>query len=424
MSEENELKTPAGLEPSSPVKPVVEPVVAEPVVAEPVVAEAVVAEAVVAEAVVAEAVVAEAVVAGQLSAELPWTAPSPPVLPWVPVLPPSPPQIWLAFLVVIGGWLTASTLSGILLLVCIMSELGPMALVTPPKSNDASASNKVPIVDGKTSSESSNRPAMKLRPPSFEESMAHSNKVIANYASTATGLLVVALTPQFLFALSAIIPAWFSSEGWRQRLRLRRGRGSLLAWIPLTLAAPGVGFVSSWLGAMVFTKPSAHLDMMSQIFKGAQGYAFFLLVFLIGVMPGIAEELLFRGYLQSRLEKRWRPWLAILVSSVLFALAHFDPMHVLLVIPLGIWFGVISRHTDSLIPPMLAHMVNNVLAVIMTRRWFALHQSELTSTTLSEDLGDPLTLVVVVISLSSLLISLVLLARKPSLEVSATPAVL
>ncbi|MFM7844809.1 MAG: lysostaphin resistance A-like protein [Planctomycetota bacterium] len=351
MSNEEELRTPAELEQARVLEPVTD-------------------------AVPADAVPAEVVRAEQSGAESPPFVVPPPVLPWPPPLPPSKPIIWLAFLVVIAGWMTASTVAGVLLVVGLISERGPEAF-KPPRVNV--------------------------------------EKLTAEYATTGTGLLVVALTPQLIFALSAIVPAFFSAEGFRQRLRLRRGRGSRLAWIPLALATPGIGFITSWLGSMVFTKRSSHLNMMAEMFNGAQGWIFFLLLFLIGIMPAIGEEFLFRGYLQSRLEKRWRPWLAILVSSILFAMAHFDPMHVVLVLPLGIWFGVVSWYTDSLIPPMLAHMANNVLAVIMTRRSFALTQGELRTTTLAEDLSDPWSLVVLVVTLISLLISVGLLLRRPPL---------
>ena len=47
-----------------------------------------------------------------------------------------------------------------------------------------------------------------------------------------------------------------------------------------------------------------------------------------------------------------------------FAAAHIEPAHALLVLPLGLWFGWLRQRTDSLWPSLVAHIVNNGLAVV------------------------------------------------------------
>jgi membrane protease YdiL (CAAX protease family) len=85
----------------------------------------------------------------------------------------------------------------------------------------------------------------------------------------------------------------------------------------------------------------------------------------LAVMAGLAplvEELVFRGLLYGWL-CRWGTGVAWIVSSLAFAAAHVEPAHVVLVLPLGLWFGWLRRHTDSLWPSLVAHMVNNGIAV-------------------------------------------------------------
>jgi membrane protease YdiL (CAAX protease family) len=82
-------------------------------------------------------------------------------------------------------------------------------------------------------------------------------------------------------------------------------------------------------------------------------------VLFIAVLPGVIEELLFRGYVQRRLLERWHPATAILVSSTLFALVHLQPHHVVFAFPLGVWFGVIAWRTGSVYPSMLCHAFVN-----------------------------------------------------------------
>jgi hypothetical protein len=52
------------------------------------------------------------------------------------------------------------------------------------------------------------------------------------------------------------------------------------------------------------------------------------------------------------------------VSSLAFAAAHAEPAHIILVLPLGLWFGWLRRRTYSLWPSLAAHVFNNGLAVV------------------------------------------------------------
>ena len=86
----------------------------------------------------------------------------------------------------------------------------------------------------------------------------------------------------------------------------------------------------------------------------------------LAVMAGLAplvEELIFRGLLYGWLAGRWGGTVAWIVSSLAFAAAHVELAHVLLVLPLGLWFGWLRRRTGSLWPSLVAHMMNNGLAV-------------------------------------------------------------
>ena len=61
---------------------------------------------------------------------------------------------------------------------------------------------------------------------------------------------------------------------------------------------------------------------------------------------------------------RWNSGVAWIVSSLAFAAAHYEPAHIVLVLPLGLLFGWLRRRTDSLVPSLVAHMVNNGFAVL------------------------------------------------------------
>jgi uncharacterized protein len=87
------------------------------------------------------------------------------------------------------------------------------------------------------------------------------------------------------------------------------------------------------------------------------------LIVMAGLAP-VGEELIFRGLLYGWLDGRWGWKVAYPVSTILFAAAHIEPAHILLVLPLAAAFGLLRWRTNSLLPSFVAHVVNNGFAVL------------------------------------------------------------
>lgn len=84
----------------------------------------------------------------------------------------------------------------------------------------------------------------------------------------------------------------------------------------LTIA---LGFVGETLKKLGYDENSARFDEMLKLFRGN-----YFLIFFTSVTAGFVEELLFRGYLLSRMELVFKsPVIAIFLSSILFGLMHF-----------------------------------------------------------------------------------------------------
>ena len=77
------------------------------------------------------------------------------------------------------------------------------------------------------------------------------------------------------------------------------------------------------------------------------------------VIAPLTEEVIFRGVILRGLLGRWRPWVAIVASAVLFALMHLNPAQVPVALGLGLVLGWVYVRTRSLGLCMLGHAINN-----------------------------------------------------------------
>ncbi|MFI5186796.1 MAG: type II CAAX prenyl endopeptidase Rce1 family protein [Chitinophagales bacterium] len=97
-------------------------------------------------------------------------------------------------------------------------------------------------------------------------------------------------------------------------------------------------------------------------------------LFIMAFLPALCEETLFRGGLQNFLTRSiQKPWLAILIVSILFSAVHFSFYGFLPRMFLGILLGLIYYYTGSLWLSILAHFANNAFAV--SQFYFSHNQS-------------------------------------------------
>jgi membrane protease YdiL (CAAX protease family) len=88
-------------------------------------------------------------------------------------------------------------------------------------------------------------------------------------------------------------------------------------------------------------------------------------LFMISLIPAIGEEFLFRGTLQRIFQEWFRNGhLAVWTAAVLFSLAHYQFLGFMPRIILGALFGYIFLWTGNIWLPVLAHFVNNAVAVV------------------------------------------------------------
>ena len=83
----------------------------------------------------------------------------------------------------------------------------------------------------------------------------------------------------------------------------------------------------------------------------------------IGLLPGLSEELLFRGVMLSALGLNW---IALIVSSVVFGILHLSGSeqwpYVVWVTVVGFVLGYSAIATGNLLVPIVAHIVTNFVS--------------------------------------------------------------
>ncbi|MCA8954710.1 MAG: CPBP family intramembrane metalloprotease [Planctomycetes bacterium] len=173
-----------------------------------------------------------------------------------------------------------------------------------------------------------------------------------------------------LFALLAWVAAALSPTPWRERLALRRPR---CTWSTVWLAALG-SFVPMFLGRLaaeaVFAEPSERMRNTYEMLTLARGPWSVLLIAAIGILPALGEELVYRGFVQSGLHRRWSPLPAMLVPTSMFLAIHLDPMHILTISLGAAWWSFVFWRTQSVLATMLPHLLNNLASgVFVTMGW-------------------------------------------------------
>jgi membrane protease YdiL (CAAX protease family) len=93
----------------------------------------------------------------------------------------------------------------------------------------------------------------------------------------------------------------------------------------------------------------------------------FLKAFIVmSILPGICEELLFRGVLMRMVFVRTQKiGIAIALSSFVFAVVHYNPIGLFAIFFAAVLLGLIYYLTGSLWMSMLAHFLNNGLQIVL-----------------------------------------------------------
>ncbi len=140
------------------------------------------------------------------------------------------------------------------------------------------------------------------------------------------------------------------------------------AWLALPLLVAGTLALASevWRLTLIVLPSSEFLDAYADAVGAFEG--FWGLV-AISVVPGICEELLFRGAILGLLRRRLPLWGAILAQAAAFAILHSLAVRLPYTFLLGGVFGLLVVRTGSLWPAIVAHTAHNLLSAVLPEQW-------------------------------------------------------
>jgi len=118
--------------------------------------------------------------------------------------------------------------------------------------------------------------------------------------------------------------------------------------------------------------------VVRELFRQHMGHWKLWQLALVAALAGIGEELLFRGLIQLGLSTFLNVWLAVLLTSLLFGLAHaVTPTYCFLAFVISLYFGFLFVQTGNLFVPIAIHALYDFFVFLFIR--FTPHSSPLTS---------------------------------------------
>lgn len=153
---------------------------------------------------------------------------------------------------------------------------------------------------------------------------------------------------------------------------LRTSTGNYLLAIPSALS--GLGLCTLMMMLMFylaqFVPWIAERLQMYELNSAMMGQGSLVIRILsIAVFAPLAEELLFRGIIFGELRSAMPDVWAVIISSILFACFHIDPVQIAYVIFPAFMLGLIRLWTESIWPCFIYHMILNLFGGVLGQRF-------------------------------------------------------
>lgn len=186
----------------------------------------------------------------------------------------------------------------------------------------------------------------------------------AAYAQSAWYRFLAYLLPQACFAVAALlffrrskvpVKGFYKGAKWQYFLLAVLMQFGLM----FSLSELNNYFVE-FLGKFGYRDPASPLPPLD-------GWYLLPALIIIALLPAVFEETLFRGILVGRMRASgWGTCSVIFISGALFSLFHGNPAQTLYQFICGVCFALLVVRAGSILPSMLAHLLNNAAVLVFT----------------------------------------------------------
>ncbi|CAL0320486.1 unnamed protein product [Lupinus luteus] len=173
------------------------------------------------------------------------------------------------------------------------------------------------------------------------------------------GVVGIALLHRCLEKFKPLSPDWFRFE-LKGKWHFDVGLGCLMFPVINHLSQVNLNLIP----VLQSTPVSNTISSVEQSIVARDPVAMALYAVVVSVCAPIWEEIVFRGFLLPSLTKYMPVWCAILISSVAFALAHFNIQRMLPLVFLGMVMGSVFVRSRNLFPSMLLHSLWNAFVFL------------------------------------------------------------
>lgn len=161
---------------------------------------------------------------------------------------------------------------------------------------------------------------------------------------------------------------YMKSHRYKPRHALRFKMVKPKYWLFIVLFGLSVCLICTLInvGATAFFRSVFHREFQNSIVD-LSGTTLSSLIFTSVLLPAFAEELLLRGLVQGEYEK-YGTTIGVLLTALLFALFHTNPVHIPSLFVAGVCYGVMTVLFRSVWPAFFAHAINNAVAVLVAKQ--------------------------------------------------------
>lgn len=214
-------------------------------------------------------------------------------------------------------------------------------------------------------------------------SLYHASRAPAVEPRVAAGIVLAAIASYLVAAAVAPAGLWFvaaqlalavvasAAVGIVHQARPLAALGLRGARLRFFVAGIAVGATAWYLNATLvdwlFAKLALPREQAIHLQKLVDRPPLWRALAMFAVLPAVCEETVFRGVLARSIGRHTSLIAAAAISAAAFSAYHLSLVQGLPTLTLGLLLAVIAIRADSVAPAMVAHALNNALAIAVSR---------------------------------------------------------